>query len=465
MSKYQNISLWMPECTPRAALEQDLQVDVAIVGAGYTGLWTAYYLKQLNPQLNIAILEAHVTGYGASGRNGGWLIGELAGQDKLIGDRDDAQTIRDVIHQIPQEAEKVFARENIDCDFHQGGSLRAAARYPEQLEFERAHYETMRARGYGEEDISWLSASDMRERLNIDSCYGGTYLPHVARVHPGKLVRGLARCVEAQGVRIFEQTPVSRIDEQPHKHRLTTPKATVTAEVMVMAIEGFSYHQPQFRHYVLPVQSMIVATEPLSEALWQEVGLANSETFADTGRLVTYGQRTADNRMVFGARGSYRFGGIPKSDFSDKQVHFDWIESTLKSLLPMLEGAEISHRWGGTMGFSRPFNPHAIYDASTGYATAGGYKGEGVGASNLMGRTLADLILEQDSLLSTMPWVHQQDYRRVLPRWEPEPFKWLGYKAINFLQLQEDAAYSNPAPGIKKAMLRRCGDLIDGFLG
>ena len=466
MPNYQNISLWLPECTARAALAEDLQVDVAIVGAGYTGLWAAYYLKRRNPQLSIAILEAEVTGYGASGRNGGWLMGELAGQDRMLRDCENAQQAREIIHDIPAEAAQVFAREHIDCDFSHGGALRVAARYPEQLEFERSQYESMRAHGYSDEDVQWLSADEMRSRLNVEQCYGGTYTPHVARVHPGKLVRELARCVEAQGVRIFEQSPVTRIDSQPHKHHLTTPQGEVTAEVMVMAVEGFSYHQPQFRHRVLPIQSMIIATEPLSEAMWQSIGLQQNETFADTGRLVTYGQRTADQRMVFGARGSYRFGGLPKSDFSDCQAHFSWIENTLKTLLPVLADTEITHCWGGTMGFPRAFHPHAVFDKASGLATAGGYLGEGVGGSNLMARTLADMILEQDSPLVSMPWAHRQDYRRALRRWEPEPFKWLGYKTINFLQKHEDLAYSNPqASRFRKSTLRGLGNLIDGFLG
>ncbi|WP_185057602.1 NAD(P)/FAD-dependent oxidoreductase, partial [Pseudomonas chlororaphis] len=199
MPAWRNISLWMDQLDEpllaRPSLEQDLDVDVAIIGAGYTGLWTAYYLKRLAPTLNIAIVEAQTAGFGASGRNGGWLMGNLLGEDRLLAGLSPEQRRAsfDLLHGIPDEVAIVLEREGIDCDYRKGGVLYCAARYPEQEITQRRYLDTLYRQGLDERDYRWLSPEQLAQQIRVAKAYGGIYAPHCATIQPAKLVRGLAR--------------------------------------------------------------------------------------------------------------------------------------------------------------------------------------------------------------------------------------------------------------------------------
>ncbi len=462
-------SLWMSSLADkdttlsRPSLEHDIDVDIAIVGAGYSGLWTAYYLKQAAPSLSIAILEAHQVGFGASGRNGGWLMGAIEGEDTLLDDLSLAgkQRARSIIHGIVNEAAQVFEKESIDCDFSHGGYLSMAARYPEQLARAQALLKDYREDGYNEDDIRWLDANEARSRLNMRNTYGALLSPHTARIHPGKLVTQLARVVESLGVKIYERSPV--IDFPPNK--LRTEKASINADRVLLCTEGFSYFQPQQRRYILPIQSLIIATDPLPEQLWDDIGLRHNETFDDACHLIIYGQRTADNRLVFGSRGTYQFGGKPKSRFNDAEKEFDAVDALMRDCLPQLGNTPAPHRWGGTLGIPRNGAAHAIFDSSTGIGTLGNYGGEGVGASNLMARTLSDLVLEKETELTTMPWAHQGSLQEHVQRWEPEPLRWLGYSAIlNTLSYEETVLSNNNSPQWKRRTVSGLAGLVKSVL-
>ncbi|MGH8391694.1 MAG: NAD(P)/FAD-dependent oxidoreductase, partial [Pseudomonas sp.] len=205
MPAWRNISLWMDQLDEpllaRASLEQDLDVNVAIIGAGYTGLWTAYYLKRQAPELKIAIIEAQTAGFGASGRNGGWLMGNLLGEDRLLAGLTPEQRRAsfDLLHAIPDEVAQVIEREGIDCDYRKGGVLYCAARYPEQEATLRAYLAKLHSQGLTDDDYRWLGPQQLAEQIRIAKPYGGIYAPHVATIHPAKLVRGLARLVERMG--------------------------------------------------------------------------------------------------------------------------------------------------------------------------------------------------------------------------------------------------------------------------
>ncbi len=411
----------------RPALQQDLDVDVAIAGAGYTGLWTAYHLKQLRPELSIAMLEAEHVGFGASGRNGGWLMGEIAGLDSYLAPCDpDLRALGySEVHGIPARAGAVFAREGIDCDFAHGGAIFAAARYPEQLDMARAHLDGLRAAGHGEEDYRWLDAGELQQRARVSGGRGAIYTPHVAAIQPAKLVAGLAAVVEGLGVRICEASRV--VASAPGE--LATAQGRVRAPVVISALEGYGADTDSGRPYILPFQSGMVATEPLSAALWEEIGLAGRPVLSDYSRLATYVQRTRDDRLVFGARGNYRFGGQPISHFAADDPAFETRRRLARTFFPVLEQVDFTHAWGGTLGIARRFAPHVVFDPASGQGTAGGYTGEGVGAAFLFGQTLAELILEQDTLCTRLPWVFRGSAASRLARWEPEPLRWLGFKA------------------------------------
>jgi len=460
MAATQHISLWMEQLgdslTPRPALQGDIEADVAIVGAGFTGLWTAYYLKQQAPDLNIVVLEAEIAGFGASGRNGGWLIGEVLGEDRLLATLEPAARAqsRALLHDIPDEVGRVIAREGIDCHYRKGGVLYCAARYPEQEVRLRQQLAAWRAHGHGEADYRWLEVAELNQQLRLATPYGAVYSPHVATIQPARLVRGLAECVERMGVKLYEHSRVTAL--QPGQ--LRTAQGSVRARWLVPAVEGYATTLPPYGQYQLPVQSLIIATEPLSDGLWEEIGLRHGEAFSENSRQVSYGQRTRDNRLVFGARGGYRFGGKLRQDFTLTPDEIALRRQLMVELFPMLDKVRISHGWGGNLGVARRFQPHMLCDAAQGVAWAGGYGGEGVGASNLGGRTLADLILGRDSLLTHQPWVCQPG---SLSRWEPEPLRWLGYNAIIKSFVWEDRTLQQADSPVWK---RRLAQGVAGFM-
>ena len=467
MPAWRAISLWMDQLeetlTPRPSLEHDLEVDVLIIGAGYTGLWTAYYLKRHAPELSVAIVEAQTAGFGASGRNGGWLMGNLLGEDRLLAGLSAAQRRAsfDLLHGIPDEVKSVIDREGIDCDYRKGGALYCAARYPEQEASMRRYLGKLHAQGLNDADYRWLSPNELAQQIRVAKPYGGIFTPHVATIHPAKLVRGLARVVERMDVQIFEQSPVT--DWQPGKAR--TAKAQVRSRWVVPAVEGYANTLAPLGRYQLPVQSLIVATEPLSEALWDSIGLSQGQAFSESSRQVTYGQRTADNRLVFGARGGYQFGGRLRENFDLTASEIELRRYLFGELFPQLKNVEISHAWGGNLGMSRRFQPHMLCDRQQGIALAGGYGGEGVGASHLGGRTLADLILQRDTAEVKQPWVLTEGGLKALKAWEPEPCRWLGYNAIIRSFVYEDKTLANlNSPPWRRQFASRVAGFMEGFM-
>ncbi len=464
---WRNISLWMDQLDDplqaRPSLQHDIQADVAIIGAGYTGLWTAYYLKRQAPQLRVVILEAETAGFGASGRNGGWLMGNLLGEDRLLGARPSAarKASFDLLHAIPDEVAAMVAREGIDCDLRKGGVLYCATRYPEQEVRLRDFLEHLRELGLGEDDYRWLSPSELAAQLRIANAYGALYSPHCATIQPAKLVRGLARCVEDMGVELYERSPV--IDWQPGQVR--TAQARVTADWVVPAIEGYAATLSPLGNHQLPVQSLIVATEPLPADVWAGIGLERGQAFSEFSRQVTYGQRSLDDRLIFGARGGYRFGGRLRSDFNLTEEELGLRRYLMGAIFPQLRNVRFSHSWGGNLGMARRFQPHMLRDSRNRIALSGGYGGEGVGASNLGGRTLADLILGRDSELTQQPWVYSDSRLERLPGWEPEPCRWLGYNAIIQSFVHEDRVLADPhsAPW-RRRLAQSVAGFMEGFM-
>ncbi|WP_312496961.1 NAD(P)/FAD-dependent oxidoreductase [Pseudomonas cremoris] len=467
MPAWRTISLWMDQLddplVARPSLEHDLDVNVVIIGAGYTGLWTAYYLKRQAPELNIAIIEAQTAGFGASGRNGGWLMGNLLGEDRLLAGLDPEQRRAsfDLLHGIPDEVAQVLTREGIDCDYRKGGALYCAARYPEQEGSLRSYLDKLYAQGLTEADYRWLTPEQLAKQIRIAKPYGGIYAPHVATINPAKLVRGLARVVEGMGVRIYENTPATHWQSG----RVRTAKASVRAAWVVPAVEGYANTLPPLGRYQLPVQSLIVATEPLPASTWDQIGLSHGQAFGESSRQVTYGQRTTDNRLVFGARGGYQFAGKLRHNFDLTDSEVELRRYLFGELFPQLRNVKITHSWGGNLGMSRQFRPHMLCDHKTGIALSGGYGGEGVGATNLGGRTLADLILGRDTALTHQPWVIRERGLDALKPWEPEPCRWLGYNAIIRSFVHEDQVLANPntAPWRRKLATGVAG-FMEGFM-
>lgn len=433
LERYRPLSLWwdtLPDpLEARAGLPGDTDVDVAVVGAGFTGLWTARSLAEADPSLRIAVLEAEVAGFGASGRNGGWCSALFAASDAKIarshGD-DAARRMRLAMRETVDEVGRAAAEDGIDCHFAKGGTV-AAARDEAQVARAREEVDEARAAGVAEEDLRWLEAEDARLRIGATQVLGATYTPHCAAIHPARLARGLAEAVERRGVRVYEQTPVSAIEpgRGGHRPRLVTERGSVRADVVVRATEAWTATLPGQHRTLVPVYSLMIATEPLDDSFWKGAGLGERETFSDHRHLIIYGQRTADGRIAFGGRGApYHFGSAIRPTFDrDRRVH-DKLRQTLVELFPAAKDARITHRWGGPIGVPRDWFSAVGFDKETGIAWAGGYVGDGVSTTNLAGRTISDLVTGRQSELVTLPWVGHR-----WPRWEPEPFRWLGVNA------------------------------------
>lgn len=413
---YRHLSLWFDQraaagdpLTPRAPLDGNIEADVAVVGGGLTGLWTAWYLLEHDPGLRIVVLEKEIAGFGASGRNGGWCsalfprstrsLAQTHGHDAAIRQR------RAMIDTV-DEVGRASAAAGIDCDFVKGGTL-VFARTPAQLESARA-------------DVREAESFGVDHPVLVDGPGGhpAVFDPDCARVQPAALVRGLAHALEERGVVIHEQTEV--VDWSPR--RVATVRGSVSAEHVIVALEGYRSTIPRASRDILPLYSLMIATEPLSEAVWEEIGIEHGQTFSDYRHLLIYGQRTADDRFAFGGRGArYHWGSAVRPAYDRVERVFDHLRATLGELFPAAATAEITHRWGGPLGVPRDWHASVRYDRHTGIGSAGGYVGDGLSTTNLAGRTLADLVTGEHSDLTRLPFVDH-----VSPRWEPEPFRFIG---------------------------------------
>jgi glycine/D-amino acid oxidase-like deaminating enzyme len=423
-------SFWLAALGPlprlRPALPGDARVDVAIVGGGYTGLWTAYYLARADPGLRIAVLEASYCGFGASGRNGGWCSGlfpvPVAVLARRYG-REPAVALYRELARTVDEVGRVAADEGIDCAFAKGGTV-ALARSRAQLR--RARAEVASAARHGLE-LALLSAAEASARCGASGVLGGTYSPDCAAVQPAALVRGLAAAVERRGVAIHEGTRALRLAPGS----VVTDHGTVTAGVVVRALEGYTAGLPGHRRALAPVYSLMIVTEPLPAPVWDRIGLARRETFGDYRHLIIYGQRTADDRLAFGGRGApYHFGSRVHPSYDRDRAVFDALRRTLIDLFGI--DPPIAYRWGGPLGIPRDWMPSVGLRDGLGWA--GGYVGDGVAATNMAGRTLADLIAGRDSDLTRLPWVGHRSRR-----WEPEPLRWLGINSALRVTAVQDA--------------------------
>lgn len=342
------------------------------------------------------------------------------------------------------EVEQVCEREGIACDFARGGNVTFATA-PQQLDHLRSDLSFWRDLGFDEDDVRWLEAGECRQRVGSVQNLGGFYLDHCAALHPALLARGLAEVVERMGVPIYEQSPARALESRA----VVTDHGRLSADTVVRATEGYSGSLPGCERLLLPLHSMMIATEPLPEAVWKEIGLEARETFADARRMVTYGQRTVDGRIAFGARGRYFYGSRVCDVFPADDPDFVSVKGILDSMFPVLRDYGVTHSWGGALGVPRDWRPSVGLDRAKGLGWAGGYVGEGVAAANLAARTLADLILERDTDLTSLPLVGVP-----FPNWEPEPLRWLGVAATRLLGESVDAAElaGRKTPRIRNAL-------------
>jgi len=440
--EYRQLSFWhasVPDTLkPRPALQGTHRADVAIVGAGYPGLWTAWYLKQIDPSLDITVVESQLAGFGASGRNGGWCSAYLSGIEHWLeqpAKKESAVRLQRLMFETVGEIGDFARQQGIDCHFESSGALEVAV-IPAQLQRLREELDHLRGFGFDDSDYEWIDGNRVHDFLRVENAAAAIHMKHCAAIHPCRLVRGLALAVERQGVHVHELSPVLRIED----NEVHTAQGTVKAQSVILATEGYGAGMQHSARRLVPVHSMMVATEPLSPEQLECVGSHKRYCFGNLDHLVTYGQLTADQRLAFGCRGGYHFGSAVRS-FDPAASRFDIVRDTLKKFFPGLEGVRFSHAWGGAMGVTRSVRPVVSFDIERQQGWAGGYFGNGVGASHLAGKTLADLVMGRDTERTRTPWVNPEDASR---RWEPEPLRWLGiHSRALLMQLADRAEYGN----------------------
>jgi glycine/D-amino acid oxidase-like deaminating enzyme len=407
------------DLTPRPPLPGDRDADVAIVGAGFTGLWTAHSLLRADPHLRVVVLEREVAGFGASGRNGGWCVGDYGGPVGAVeraGGPGSVEAMAREMHRSVDEVGAVVAAAGIDCGWHKGGAIYFAVNQGQLRRIQSHHAEYVR---YGIAD-AWrlLDAGQAAAIVDVPGILGAIFTPHAATVHPARLARGLTVEVERLGGVVHEATTVRSIGDR----EVRTDRGTVRAEVVVRGTEAYTGSIEGHEREVLPLGNYMVATEPIDDGTWARIGLADRELFELSAVMLGYGHRTADGRIAWGglAGPTWWNGRVPPSPMRDERVAAR-LRRMLVRLFPSLAGIGFTHHWGGVLGVPRDLLPGIGYDRETGFAWAGGYTGQGVAAANAAGRGLADLVLGVDSDLTRLPWVGH----RSRP-WEPEPIRWLG---------------------------------------
>jgi glycine/D-amino acid oxidase-like deaminating enzyme len=426
------VSFWYRQTglpAPRAPLPGDVDADVCIVGGGLTGLWTAYYLKQAQRDLDVVVLEREFCGYGASGRNGGWLSAEIAAPARTYLATHGEAGVRALHEQMRAavgEVLRVLELEGIDADVARDGILHVA-RSAAQLDRLTALADDERRWGA---QATVLTAEQTAARIAVHGALGGLHVPGAARVQPARLVQGIAAAAERLGVRLYEGTTVTSV----RPGAAVTDRGTVRAPYVLRCLEGFSAGLPGERRTWLPMNSAMVVTAPLPDAVRAEVGWDGAELLGDMAHAYVYAQRTADGRIAFGGRGiPYRYGSRPDRHGRTQPATIRALVRLLHDFFPATAAVPVEHAWCGVLGVPRDWSPTVHLDRSTGLGWAGGYVGSGLTTTNLAGRTLRDLVLGQDTELTRLPWTGRQ-----VRRWEPEPLRWLGVHALYALYRQAD---------------------------
>lgn len=438
---YARYSFWLEDAgdplTPRPALQRSEEVDVAILGAGYTGLWTAYYLLLHNPGLKVAVVEREIAGYGASGRNGGWCSPRFPVSAGAMAKRwgpDAARAVLLALQAAVDEIQQVSEREGIDTCFRPAGTL-TVARGAHQLPALQSSYKAYDRLGLADH-YQFLSPEEVAERINITDVHGGLYTPDGASIHPGRLVRGLARAVEAHGGTIYEQTTVTDFNGGRNARLVTETGELRARKAIVLAGEAYLTRLPKLHRALLPAYSLICLTEPLTENQWAGIGWQHGENLASTRNTVVYLTKTPDGRILFGSRGApYRFGSEISDDQDRHAATQALIQRSVIEWFPSLEGIRFTHGWGGPVGMPIDWTPAVRFDPATRIAFAGGYTGQGVSTTNLAGQMLAGMITERQTGFESLPFAQHRS-----PNWIPEPLRWLTVRYMQDALLRIDEA-------------------------
>ena len=376
-------SYWASVATPLAPfppLKGEVEADVCVVGAGFTGLSTALHLAEAG--YKVVLLEAQRVGFGASGRNGGQVgSGQRIEQDDLekqVGE-DKARALWDLAEASKDCVRGLIAKHGIECDWRDG--IIHAELKPKHLHHSFEYAEMLQTR-YGYDSISALDSDDIRAHIGSEAYCGGTLDTGAGHLNPQKYVLGLARAAQKAGVQIYERTKALAFAKAA-KPLVTTEEGAVRAEFLVLAGNGYMGNlSPKVARRVMPINNFIVATEPLGEDVAKSL-IRDDVAVADSKFVVNYFKRSADNRMVFGGGESYGYR-FPQ-DIAAKA------QKPMLKIYPQLKAARIDYAWGGTLAITMNRMPYFSRLAPN-IVSASGYSGHGVAMASLAGEIMAETI-------------------------------------------------------------------------
>lgn len=412
----------------------DERQNLTVVGGGLTGLWTAFFAKKRNPHCEVTVIEKEQLGFSASGRNGGWLSTLLPGNRSVYARASHKQgldgdaLIRDfqaALFDSIDEVLDVLKSYKIDADQHQGGNL-YVARNSASLQRLKKLYETDKHWGYSDDNIQILSADESMQRIRVTNTLGAIYYPRTVALDPAKLVLGLGEVLEDMGVRICEKTTAEHVESNV----VFTSRGKIFTDEIVVALEAHTGSiggkvKGLGKREVVPVNSAMIATRPLSWEFWDEIGWSDRDCLDDFDHTFVYAQRTIDDRIAIGGRGyPYRFGSKTAGYGHTESRTIGQLTDRLDSFFPGYE-FPVDHVWKGNIGVTRDWCPGVFYDTSQHIAVVRGFAGHGVTASHLSAKTMLDLIDRNESSLTRLPWVNYSS-----KAWEPEPLRWIGIHAM-----------------------------------
>ena len=434
MKDYSDKSFWLAtygEYIPSPSLQGDINVDIAIIGAGFTGLSTAYNLRKEDASLSVAVLEAEVVGFGASGRNGGFsmtLFGLEPAVTKALFNQQRTVEAHRYMERSVDYVDELVKEHHLQSDYWFPGFLRAATT-PGYVKRIQHDLEILTSKGIT--GISWVEANEIKSEVNSPRFLGGWWEPRSGLLNPAKHVRELKRLAVQYGAQVYEETPVVEI-QRNSDFIINTPHGKVSAHKVIFATNAYSHLIPQLKRKQVPAFTHMVVTEPLSRIQLDEIGWKNRQGVEDARNLVHYFRLTIDNRLTIGGSDvSLAYGGDMDHDLNANT--FTRLEQDIHWLFPHLKGIQITHRWGGPVSVPLQMAPAIGYLGDERAMYSRGCVGHGVSMTHLNGRTLADLALERKTDLTEVWFVNRQ-----MISWPPEPIRIAASQVIRgYLRLED----------------------------
>jgi glycine/D-amino acid oxidase-like deaminating enzyme len=445
LKDYSDKSFWLAtygEYSPNPPLLGETKVDIAIIGAGFTGLSTAFNLRKADQGLSVAVLEGEVVGFGASGRNGGFsmtLFGLEPAVTKALFGQQRTVEAHHYMEKAVDYVDELVKQYHLDADYWFPGFLRAATTpgYVKRIQHDLEILTSMGVTG-----ISWIEADQIKREVNSPRFLGGWWEPRSGLLNPAKQARELKRLAQQFGAQVYEQTPVTEIQRQSD-FILSTPQARLIAKKVIFATNAYSHLFPQLRRKQVPAFTHMIVTDPLTQAQLEPIGWVNRQGIEDARNLVHYFRLTIDNRLAMGGSNvSIAYGGNMEYDLNSQT--FEDLEQDVSWLFPSLKGVKITQRWGGPVSVPVQMAPAIGFIGDERAIYSLGCVGHGVSMTHLNGCTLADLALERKTGLTDVWFVN----RSMIP-WPPEPVRLLASQVIRGYLRLEDSFYER---GIHKAI-------------